>query len=75
MHDLYIFGSVARGEMSPTSDIDVLVIPLGNEPSQYPNAWSVYVLEFGFLALFQAFKRSRCQISKYIVCPPCAGRP
>lgn len=42
IHDLYIFGSVVRGEVSPTSDVDVLVIPLGNEPSQYPNAWSVY---------------------------------
>lgn len=42
IHDLYIFGSAARGEVSPTSDIDVLVIPLGNGPSEYPDAWSVY---------------------------------
>lgn len=42
IHDLYIFGSVTRGEVSPTSDIDVLVIPLGDEPSEYPNAWSIY---------------------------------
>ncbi|PTQ64634.1 nucleotidyltransferase-like protein [Nitrosomonas oligotropha] len=42
IHDLYIFGSAARGEVSPTSDIDVLVVPLGDEKSEYPAAWSVY---------------------------------
>lgn len=42
MHDLYIFGSVVRGEVSRTSDVDVLVIPMDNEPSEYPNTWSVY---------------------------------
>lgn len=42
IHDLYIFGSAARGEISPTSDIDVLVVPLGNGQSEYPVAWSVY---------------------------------
>lgn len=41
-HDLYIFGSATRGEVSPTSDIDVLVVPLGNGQSEYPAAWSVY---------------------------------
>jgi hypothetical protein len=42
IHDLYIFGSAARGEVSPTSDIDVLVIPLGDTQSEYPASWSVY---------------------------------
>lgn len=42
IHDLYIFGSATRGEVSPTSDIDVLVVPLGNGKSEYPVAWSVY---------------------------------
>lgn len=42
MHDLYIFGSAVRGEVSSTSDIDVLVIPLGNGHSEYPATWSVY---------------------------------
>lgn len=41
-HDLYIFGSAVRGEVSPSSDIDVLVIPLGNPRGGYPNDWSVY---------------------------------
>lgn len=41
-HDIYIFGSVVRGEVSPTSDIDVLVVPLGDESPGYPATWSVY---------------------------------
>jgi predicted nucleotidyltransferase len=42
-HDIYIFGSLMRGEVSPTSDVDVLVIPLGTqEKKQYPDTWSVY---------------------------------
>jgi len=42
IHDLYIFGSAARGEVSPSSDIDVLVIPLAQGQSEYPDTWSVY---------------------------------
>lgn len=42
IHDLYIFGSATRGEISATSDIDVLVVPLGNGQSEYPAGWSVY---------------------------------
>jgi len=42
IHDLYIFGSATRGEVSSTSDIDVLVIPLSNGHSEYPASWSVY---------------------------------
>lgn len=45
IHDLYIFGSATRGEVSPTSDIDILVVPLGNGQSEYPAAWSVYSSE------------------------------
>lgn len=41
-HDLYIFGSAVRGEVSPSSDIDVLVIPLCSPRGKYPNDWSVY---------------------------------
>ena len=42
-HEIYIFGSVARGEVSSTSDVDVLVIPRGPGPQEsYPAAWSVY---------------------------------
>lgn len=41
-HDLYIFGSAVRGEVSSSSDIDILVIPLGNPRGDYPRDWSVY---------------------------------
>ena len=41
-HDLYIFGSAVRGEVSSSSDIDVLAIPLSGGPRNYPNSWSVY---------------------------------
>ena len=41
-HEIYIFGSAIRGEVSPTSDIDVLVIPMQGSRSGYPASWSVY---------------------------------
>jgi len=41
-HDLYIFGSAVRGEVSSSSDIDVLVIPLDSFRGGYPSDWSVY---------------------------------
>lgn len=41
-HDLYIFGSAVRGEISSSSDIDVLAIPLDSFRGEYPSSWSVY---------------------------------
>lgn len=41
-HDLYIFGSSTRGEVLPSSDIDVLVVPLDGGHQKYPAGWSVY---------------------------------
>ena len=41
-HEIYIFGSAVRGEVSPTSDIDVLVIPTASSRANYPESWSVY---------------------------------
>jgi predicted nucleotidyltransferase len=42
-YELYIFGSATRGEVRPTSDIDVLVIPLDEQPStDFPSTWSFY---------------------------------
>ncbi len=41
-HEIYIFGSAVRGEISRTSDIDVLVIPMKGERTEYPTSWSVY---------------------------------
>lgn len=45
-HDIYIFGSLCcRGESSPTSDVDVLVIPFTSKRSLFPDNWSVYTPE------------------------------
>jgi hypothetical protein len=45
-HDIFIFGSAVRGEVSRTSDVDVLVIPTSTPvPSAYPSNWSVYQRE------------------------------
>lgn len=42
-HELYVFGSVTRGDVSPSSDIDLLVIPFqGQNKKDYPENWSVY---------------------------------
>lgn len=41
-HEIYIFGSAVRGEVSSTSDIDVLVIPMQGGRTDYPASWSVY---------------------------------
>ena len=41
-YELYVFGSVARGEVSPTSDIDILVLPFTNDRSLFPPDWSIY---------------------------------
>lgn len=40
--EIYIFGSAVRGEVSPTSDTDVLVIQDKPTPEAFPNSWSVY---------------------------------
>lgn len=44
-HEIYIFGSAIRGEISATSDIDVLVIPTTGSRSDYPESWSIYSAE------------------------------
>lgn len=41
-HEIYVFGSICRGESTPTSDVDVLVIPFEAERAQFPSGWSVY---------------------------------
>jgi hypothetical protein len=42
-HDIFIFGSLVRGEVSSTSDSDVLVIPVDAAlRDAYPANWSVY---------------------------------
>ena len=41
-HEIYIFGSMTRGEVSPSSDADVLVIRDNSDPDSFPPSWSVY---------------------------------
>ncbi|MEW6422716.1 MAG: nucleotidyltransferase domain-containing protein [Deinococcota bacterium] len=67
IHDLYIFGSAARGEVSSTSDIDVLVVPLGGGKPEYPTGWSVYspeviqsYFESGRLFAWHLYLEAKC---------------
>ncbi|MDO9310727.1 MAG: nucleotidyltransferase domain-containing protein [Nitrosomonas sp.] len=41
-HEIYVFGSIGRGEACPTSDVDILVLPLTDDRSQFPAGWSIY---------------------------------
>jgi hypothetical protein len=41
-HEIYIFGSMTRGEVSPSSDADVLVILDSSDENLFPPSWSVY---------------------------------
>lgn len=43
--ELYIFGSATRGEVSPSSDIDVLVVSDSPDRRAYPESWSIYSTE------------------------------
>lgn len=54
-HEIYIFGSVCRGDSKPTSDVDVLVVPFEVDSSQFPSEWSVYSPEL----LSEYFKNGR----------------
>ncbi len=42
MDEIYVFGSVCRGEPDPGSDLDVLVIAGKLKKAAYPSSWSVY---------------------------------
>lgn len=44
-HELYVFGSLARGEVSPSSDVDILAIPGADNRRDFPRTWSVYSKE------------------------------
>ena len=41
-HDIYAFGSIVRGDVLPTSDVDILVVSDSEESGNYPSEWSVY---------------------------------
>lgn len=44
-HEIYAFGSMTRGDVSATSDADILVIDDSRDRSRYPHSWSVYSRE------------------------------
>ena len=54
-HEIYVFGSICRGESTPTSDVDVLVVPFKADGSRFPQSWSVYSPEL----LTEYFKAGR----------------
>jgi Nucleotidyltransferase domain len=70
-HELYAFGSLVRGDVTPSSDVDILVVPLDfAEPHRYPPGWSVYtrrtMLEYfqdGRLFAWHLHLESRCLFS------------
>jgi hypothetical protein len=41
-YEIYAFGSITRGEISPSSDVDILVIDSDGNNSRFPGDWSVY---------------------------------
>lgn len=41
-YEIYAFGSVTRGDVSPTSDVDILVVDDTPSSSRFPRDWSVY---------------------------------
>lgn len=41
-YEIYAFGSVTRGDVSPTSDVDILVLDDIPSTSSFPRDWSVY---------------------------------
>lgn len=67
-HDIFIFGSLVRGEVSATSDTDVLVIPIDEVRNDaYPASWSVYhrstirdYFDEGRLFAWHLYLESRC---------------
>lgn len=44
-HEIYIFGSMTRGEVSASSDADVLIIQDNCDQNPFPPSWSVYSRE------------------------------
>lgn len=44
--EIYLFGSITRGEISPSSDVDILVVPTSDfESHSFPSGWSIYSRE------------------------------
>lgn len=69
-HEIYVFGSVCRGDSTPTSDVDVLVVPFDVASSQFPQNWSVYSPELlseyfkvGRLFAWHLYLEAKCVFS------------
>jgi hypothetical protein len=69
-HEIYVFGSICRGEYSPTSDVDVLVVPFEVDRCQFPSNWSVYSPEIlseyynsGRLFAWHLYLEAKCVFS------------
>lgn len=66
--DIYVFGSVVRGEVGNTSDVDLLVIPVSDFSREgVPSSWSVYgrdvmgqYFQEGRLFAWHLFRQSVC---------------
>lgn len=41
-HDIYVFGSICRGQVTSTSDADILVLTVDKSQDKYPEGWSIY---------------------------------
>lgn len=42
-HEIYLFGSLTRGDVTSSSDVDILLIPdEGGSTGNYPTNWSIY---------------------------------
>lgn len=54
-HEIYVFGSLCRGDSTRTSDVDVLAVPFEVDASRFPRDWSVYSPEL----LTEYFKNGR----------------
>jgi len=73
-HELYAFGSLVRGDVTASSDVDILVVPFDTaEPGRYPLGWSVYtrptILEYfrgGRLFAWHLHLESRCLYSSQV---------
>ena len=71
-HEIYVFGSICRGESCPTSDVDVLVLPFNDDRSNFPTSWSIYAPELvreyftqGRLFAWHLHLEAKCLFSPY----------
>lgn len=71
-HEIYVFGSICRGDLCPTSDVDVLVLPFTDDRSNFPTSWSIYTPELireyfsqGRLFAWHLYLEAKCVYSSH----------